>query len=81
MSVSSILRADVKWLLALTLWFPATALAEPIIMVPGQKLLFLDDDIVQEMAGLARTMHQLTKKGPVLNGTAELSEREGCAQR
>lgn len=66
MTVSSILRGDGKWLLAIALWLPSAAFAEPITLVPGQKLLFLDDDVVQEMSGLTRTMHQLTKKGPVV---------------
>ena len=38
----------------------------PIAMVPGQKQLFLDDYVVQEMSGLTRTMHQPVKKGAVL---------------
>ena len=37
-----------------------------IILQPGQKQLFLDDHIVEEISGLDRTMHRPRKHGPVL---------------
>ncbi|MBN1343711.1 MAG: hypothetical protein JXQ73_13570 [Phycisphaerae bacterium] len=40
--------------------------AEPIELKPGRKQLFLDDYVVQETTGLARTMHRPTKRGAVL---------------
>ena len=36
------------------------------VVVPGVRQLFLDDHDIAKVAGLARTMHQPTKRGPVL---------------
>jgi len=48
------------------LWAPSILAAEGLEMVPGRKHLFLDDLVVQETAGLSRTMHRPEKRGAVL---------------
>lgn len=38
----------------------------PIVLTPGQRMLFLDDSAIDDMSGLARTMHRPEKRGAVL---------------
>ena len=51
----------------LLILIPAQAVAdETFVVAPGVRQLFLDDHGVAKVSGLARTMHQPTKRGPVL---------------
>lgn len=47
--------------------------ATPPVIGP-QRQLFLDDFLIDEMAGLSRTMHQPTKRGPVLTPDSDAGE-------
>lgn len=53
--------------LLLLILVPAQAIADDtFVVLPGVRQLFLDDHGIAKMSGLSRTMHQPTKRGPIL---------------